>query len=450
MPIWKKGVAEHRTTPDRKAKTKAAVATANKASNKKRKLPTSSKKKKAPVAKKRKAAPAPSPAAKAKKKREPNYMDVEDLALCKAYANVSTDPIHGTHQKGSTFWNAIKEKYDIFVPEVNKEEEVELLNLPERNCDSLEQCYNKTIKKIMHKWNGYYKKAKSPLKSGWTEDMYRDHASELYSIAEGKPFKLAHCVETLFQLPKFMPVLGDNGWSDEIVEDDIPSASQGGSVAEEEDSSSKKPPARVNNIGSAMGDSMSRPMGAKKAKAILEKESRSSKASRHGDSMIASAQILADQTGRLATVMEKKQKVDSLWKLMDFYIRVGRNDDAYRITQQIEALELGNFPPEATPHALGQAVPSPPPVATMPTMPTAMPPVPGFPGHDIPTQLPTNDILVPTGASAVDAASSPTTATAATTEEQKTADDDSNISNASSRAGHGCRKDEQPKNTTGI
>jgi hypothetical protein len=447
-PVQKKGVVERHTTPDQKAKAKATAA-ANKASNKKKKLPTSSKKKKAPVAKKRKAAPAPSPAAKAKKKREPNYMDVEDFALYKAYANVSTDPIHGTHQKGSTFWTAIKEKYDIFLPEVNKEEEVELVNLPERNCDSLEQCYNnKTIKKIMHKWNGYYKKAKSPLKSGWTEDMYRDHASELYSIAEGKPNKLAHCVETLFQLPKFIPVLGDNGWSDEIVEDDIPSASQGGSVAEEEDSSSKKPPASVNNIGSAMGDSMSRPMGAKKAKAILEKESKSSKASRHGDRMIALAQILVDQTGRLATVMEKKQKADSLWKLMDFYIRVGRNDDAYRITQQIEAMELGNYPPEATPHALGNFVPSPP-VATMPT--TAMPSIPGFPGHDIPTQLPTHDILVLTGASALDAASSPTTATAATTEEHKTADDDnSQISDADSRAGHGCRKDEQPKNTTGI
>jgi hypothetical protein len=445
-------VDNRRTTPPRAVKQKAAAA--KKAAAKKKAAPkkqttTSTKKKKAATAKKRKAAPSPSSSTekKAKKKREPNYTDVEDLALCKAYANVSTDPIHGTHQKGSTFWNAIKEKYDIFLPEVNKEEEVELLNLPERNCDSLEQRYNKTIKKIMHKWNGYYKKAKTPLKSGWTEDMYRDHASELYSIAEGKPFKLAHCVDTLFQLPKFMPVLGDNGWSDEI-EDSVVDTSQGG---EEDEESSKKPPARVNNIGSAMGDNMSRPMGAKKAKAILEKESRSSKASRHGDSMIASAQILADQTGRLAAVMEKKQKVDSLWKLMDFYIRVGRNDDAYRITQQIEALELGNYPPEATPHALGQAVPSPPPFATMPTMPTAMPPVPGFPDHDIPTQVPTQvptqDILLPTGASAD--ASSPT---ATTTEEQKTVDEDdnSNISNASSRAGHGCRKDEQPKNTTGV
>jgi hypothetical protein len=303
-----------RTTPPRAVKQKAAAA--KKAAAKKKAAPkkqttTSTKKKKATTAKKRKAAPSPSSSTekKAKKKREPNYTDVEDLALCKAYANVSTDPIHGTHQKGSTFWDAIKEKYDIFLPEVNKEEEVELLNLPERNCDSLEQRYNKTIKKIMHKWNGYYKKAKTPLKSGWTEDMYREHASELYSIAEGKPFKLAHCVDTLFQLPKFMPVLGDNGWSDEI-DDSVVDTSQGG---EEDEESSKKPPARVNNIGSAMGDSMSRPMGAKKAKAILENESRSSKASRHGDSMIASAQILADQTGRLAAVMEKKQKVDSLW-----------------------------------------------------------------------------------------------------------------------------------------
>jgi hypothetical protein len=409
MPVRKKGAPEHQTTLKRKAKTKAMAAANKASSNKKRKLPTSSKKK-AAMAKKRKAAPSPVEEKKAKKKREPNYTDVEDLSLCKAYANVSTDPVHGTHQKGSTFWNAIKEKYDIFLPEVNKEQEVEMVNLPERNCDSLEQRYNKTIKKIMHKWNGYYKKAKSPLKSGWTEDMYREHACQLYNIAEGKPFKLEHCVDTLFQLPKFMPVLGDNGWSDEI-DDSVVDTSQGG---EEDEESSKKPPARVNNIGSAMGDNMSRPMGAKKAKLILEKESRSSKASRHGDSMIASAQILADQTGRLAAAMEKKQKVDSLWKLMDFYIRVGRNDDAYRITQQIEAIELGNFPPEATPHALGQAVPSPPPVATMPTMPTAMPPIPGFPGHDIPTQLPTNDILVPTGASAVDAASSPTTATAAT------------------------------------
>jgi hypothetical protein len=92
-------------------------------------------------------------------------------------------------------------------------------------------------------------------------------------------------------------------------------------------------------------------------------------------------------------------------------------------------MELGNYPPEVTLHALGQAIPSPPPVATMPT---AMLPVPGFPDHDVPTQLPTHDILVPTSASAaVDAASFSTTATAATTEEQKTADDDnSQISDA--------------------
>jgi hypothetical protein len=33
--------------------------------------------------------------------------------------------------------------------------------------------------------------------------------------------------------------------------------------------------------------------------------------------MIASAQILVDQTGRLAAAMEKKQKVDSLWNIRE-------------------------------------------------------------------------------------------------------------------------------------
>ena len=125
-----KGTLDHRrTTPDRAAKHKAAMAKAAATTNNKKKttrsmkkLPTSrNKKTKATMPKKRKAAPssASSTETKSKKKKKPNYTDVEDLALCKAYANVSTDPIHSTHQKGSCFWNEIKVKYDNFVIEVN-------------------------------------------------------------------------------------------------------------------------------------------------------------------------------------------------------------------------------------------------------------------------------------------------------------------------------------------
>jgi hypothetical protein len=56
---------------------------------------------------------------------------------------------------------------------------------------------------------------------------------------------------------------------------------------------------------------------------LEEKQKRSAKASIHNDSMITSAQILAEQTGRLADAMEKKQKTDAFWKLMNFYIKVG-------------------------------------------------------------------------------------------------------------------------------
>jgi hypothetical protein len=215
-----------RMMPDCKAKSaaaKKAAAAAKKAASKTKKKkapPRSSNKRKTAATtssskKKRKKTDASLDSAeKAKKKREPNYTEMEDQALCQAYVNVSTDPIHGTHQKGSTFWNAIKEKYELTLPEVMKEHEVEL-EMPEQNADSLEQRYNKTIKKTMNKWAGYYKKAKTPLKSGWTEEMYREHACELYNVGEGSAFKLAHCVDILFQLPKFMPVLGDNGWLDE-------------------------------------------------------------------------------------------------------------------------------------------------------------------------------------------------------------------------------------------
>jgi hypothetical protein len=77
-----------------------------------------------------------------------------------------------------------------------KEHGVEL-EMPEQNANLLEQRYNKTIKKTMNKWAGYYKKAKTPLKSGWTEEMYRKHACELYNVGEGSAFKLAHCVDIL-------------------------------------------------------------------------------------------------------------------------------------------------------------------------------------------------------------------------------------------------------------
>jgi hypothetical protein len=36
-------------------------------------------------------------------------------------------------KKGSCFWNEIKVKYDNFVIEVNKEQELKLVNLAERN-----------------------------------------------------------------------------------------------------------------------------------------------------------------------------------------------------------------------------------------------------------------------------------------------------------------------------
>ena len=52
------------------------------------------------------------------RKRQTNFSKEEDLFLCRAFVNVSQDPIKGNDRKGSTFWADVKIKFDaIFLEE---------------------------------------------------------------------------------------------------------------------------------------------------------------------------------------------------------------------------------------------------------------------------------------------------------------------------------------------
>jgi hypothetical protein len=44
--------------------------------------------------------------------RGPSFTDEEYQILCRAWVNVSEDPIHGTDQTGATFWEKITAKFD--------------------------------------------------------------------------------------------------------------------------------------------------------------------------------------------------------------------------------------------------------------------------------------------------------------------------------------------------
>jgi hypothetical protein len=51
-------------------------------------------------------------ATKAKKVKQKNFTTHEDVLLCKAYVNISTNPVAGTGKKSKDFWKSIKDAFD--------------------------------------------------------------------------------------------------------------------------------------------------------------------------------------------------------------------------------------------------------------------------------------------------------------------------------------------------
>jgi hypothetical protein len=56
-----------------------------------------------------------------------NFCGEEDIALCKAYVNVTTCPIHGADKKSSVFWADVKIRFDQILNEEIDEGRLKLL-----------------------------------------------------------------------------------------------------------------------------------------------------------------------------------------------------------------------------------------------------------------------------------------------------------------------------------
>ena len=164
------------------------------------------------------------------------FTEQEDVYLCKAFVNCSSDPIVGVNQKGDTFWKKVHEKmYALY----NEEADVVV---QERSWTSVRNRFQKTIQKSINLFNGYHVQVQAKEESGWTPQMYIDAAVNLYATMEGKAFKLEHVIRILHQLPKFKP----------------------GAIDDED--GDKKMAANPNPIGNVMGGDLERPMGNKAAK----------------------------------------------------------------------------------------------------------------------------------------------------------------------------------------
>jgi hypothetical protein len=70
--------------------------------------------------------------------RAANFVAAEDVALCKAYVNVTLNPIDGVGQKSKEFWDHIHRKYCLLLKEDNPSEA-----LPERDSESLKNQFQR-------------------------------------------------------------------------------------------------------------------------------------------------------------------------------------------------------------------------------------------------------------------------------------------------------------------
>ena len=79
-----------------------------------------------------------------------NYSIDEDIALCKAFVNVSSNPLTGTDQKAIVFWGRVQQRFTTVLQEMYPGESFEE-NFPQpRDHMSLMNRYKKMIQKTVH------------------------------------------------------------------------------------------------------------------------------------------------------------------------------------------------------------------------------------------------------------------------------------------------------------
>jgi len=178
------------------------------------------------------------------------------VALSKAYVIVTLDPIKGISQAKGDFWGKIKEVYDLFLIELG------MRDLPDRDSSSLDIRFRQNIQKACNHFMPYLKQVIQKKPSGTTKNEWLQLAAEQFREVHGRPFTYLKCFQELQDLPKFN-VMEQQDSDDIIVMDD----------GEEEEEQDDKKPAAVNNIGSIMGSTLRRPMGARAAKRLDKEDS---------------------------------------------------------------------------------------------------------------------------------------------------------------------------------
>jgi hypothetical protein len=236
-------------------------------------------------------------------KKPRNFGTIEDQLLCRAYVNVSCNPIRGTDQKRTAFWETVKIKYEeLYV----SEGVVEDYPKEERDWEALANRYQKKIQPEMNLFMPFLKRVYECPPSGVPKEEWPNHAADNFHDHYARHFKFAHCVSILSQLPKFDPESGVD--PDTVIEvDDV------------EDGDKK--PSAANKIGNPMGANMARPIGQKAAKKALA-------AKPEAEARWSVLTAMADSHRQIANMTTVQTNMELLVNEFKMYQSLGMNNEA--------------------------------------------------------------------------------------------------------------------------
>lgn len=180
------------------------------------------------------------PAQKSPVRRGGNYSESEDVAIARAYINVSLDPVIGTDQKEAKYYERIWHVYKEKKPE-------DAITRPLTSV----QTRVKTMVKECVRFAACYRSIVAMRKSGFTEDDNIRLATALFNKVKishpredvGKPFRFLKAWEVVRDLPKFMAAAdGSSAGVESGSGTNASEKSEGETAAEGEEKSVKKRP----------------------------------------------------------------------------------------------------------------------------------------------------------------------------------------------------------------
>ena len=233
--------------------------------------------------------------------RAANFTPEEDVALAKAYASCTDNPLCGVEQKGSQFFGQVAEKFFVLMCQSDTLQIGE--GVVKRSAASLKNRWSKHIQPEMNKFLPYLRKLESDKPSGTPKDQLILLAAEEYRYYEGSMFRFIQCVDILLQLPKF-----------QTMKDKV--SNEAASTAIDENGNAVAKSSTINSVADPMGTGMEHPMGNKRAK----KEQFNGKVALADNKAL---QKMANSHSAIADSLESKHQKEALKLEYDMCMQLG-------------------------------------------------------------------------------------------------------------------------------